>query len=277
MRPCFIVALAPFEKKLLADTASDYNLPPLEDLVEDKDEIVEIVKTLFDRWEPVIRVITSLGFLEEDVALPVFDRDTSIAWANVHQVFLNRLRTPYDRNLFRSEMAELENPGFLNMIQSAPDSEEFLDQLDVKWKDEDLHNWKIIGSMLKTLSQEMLCWTFFLSEESLENNFEIWTLVRMFRNRCQRPAGISRLLEFCRAHPDDRFVKAYSSTFEERIKLIESKIEKIQSRIQEIEETRQDTESPSREQPAKVFKNAPIDPMLMFPLDVHRPGRARVF
>src|SRR5271169_4151611 len=118
MQLSFIVALAPFETKMLADTASDYDLPPVTEFVEDSDEVAGILQMLFDRWAPGIDVYTSLGFLEEDLG-PGFNRDSCDEWTKVYRVFLDRLQRPYDRNRYRSKIAEAENIGFLSMLSSA--------------------------------------------------------------------------------------------------------------------------------------------------------------
>lgn len=53
-----------------------------------------------------------------------------------------------------------------------------------------------------------------MEEATDHNSFELWRIVRMFRNRLQRPDGISSLVSFCRRNNDGLFEKNFCERYQ---------------------------------------------------------------
>ena len=206
----YIVSFAPFERNLLMDTYSACGLQSASQLASDDDEVTGIIQVLFDHWLPRIMVEMSFEFMMEDLELPIMQRPSAEDCVKLYRVFLTRLAWPTSgssANKYRSEIAESVNPIFLYQLQRSP-TLQFLENIDIEMNlVDDLSSWKILVAMFKTLEAEMICWTSYMKESGLDESFEVWKVVRMFRNRVNRPDGISALVTFSKNHEDGDFQK----------------------------------------------------------------------
>jgi hypothetical protein len=113
----------------------------------------------------------------------------------------------------RSQGAIILN--FFTELQKADDIEQFLDQVQfIVNKIDDFPSWKTILAMLYTLPMEMSAWTYSKKSPGYNNSFEVWKVVRMFRNRIHRPNGPSTLLAFCKRYPERSFEKHLLELYE---------------------------------------------------------------
>lgn len=199
----FVVSFAPFERQLLADVAASESL---ELLADSSQEVDDIISMLFDRWGPNRWVLSALAEMEDDLeSLNGSPSQEDIR--RLYQYFLNHLRSSIVRDCnHRADIAKSDNPHFLEQLLQAHDIPGLLARVDTTInRERDLRSWRILAAMWVTSPPEMSCWTYRISAPLYEPHFDVWRVVRIFRNNRYRPERTSMLLAFCRQHQDRHF------------------------------------------------------------------------
>jgi hypothetical protein len=233
----FFVSLMPFEKKLLECVVlADEQLRTELDLIQHDSEwkVRFLDQAVFPYWAPVIKVKKQLENTarelqnsstsppSNDVIIPEF---TSHLRERAHCSFFASLHAPYNRNKFRAQLAQADNPDFVDNILRQPDLLRFLKSIVVSVNDVDLRSWEIIVAMSRSDLDNMNRWLLDVPRtlqlfEYVEAGFEIQNVVRMYCIHLVRPQVGPTILELFESHNDmgSKFWDAYQAEQKYRLK-----------------------------------------------------------
>lgn len=211
----FLVSLMPFEKKLLECVVlADEQLRTQLDIIKHDSEwkVRFLDKGVFPFWAPVIKVKKelkhTLGELRSStpltangVIVPPHLRECA------NYSFFGSLHAPSDQNKCRAQLAQADNPDFVDHILHEPDLLGFLESIVVRVNDADLRSWEIIGAMSKQHPDEMYRWLLDAPRtlhwvDYIEAGFEIRNVVRMYCIHLVRPQIGPAILELFESHDD---------------------------------------------------------------------------
>jgi len=218
----FVVPFAPFERKLLTDTAVEYHVS-----LSSVDADNALVFDLFKLWTPATTVTSSFKEMRYELTQFFHSTPSSEDRLKLSQVFLNRLRLPFDRNRFRSDIAEAHNKTFFERFLRVGDLGEFIRGVNATIYEEDLGRWNLLISLMKLLGEDIISWISEVITTNFENGFEVWRVIRMLHYHIRIPESEARLLSFCRENSHrpfekgllEYYMKCYSHSVERWTKL----------------------------------------------------------
>jgi hypothetical protein len=236
-----VISLAPYEKELLRRIHSRDRLSQLPD---NTSQVRSIIGLLFEEWVPCRRFWFAMRMLGNDLKNLKFTSPDDHSQA--YQVFLNRLKTPFNRdNTYRADLFHQNNPEFAKHLRQVTDIEQFRERINVTYNNDDLDSWKILATMVTTLPEEMSRWTYIEDPDS--GAFELWMVVRLFHSHLHRPKRELLLMDYCRNHPDNEFGKSLGARLiEKRDKFIERLGKKVRQEVPHLEV--QDGDEPGHEE-----------------------------
>ena len=202
----------PFEKKLLEYVHFiDGKLQAEAAIIRQRNDWKPrfLEEQVFPRWAPVVKIKRELKTVLRDLrkSSSTSDIDAAHLRERATHSFFASLHAPSGTNKCRAELAQNDNPGFIQNVLNEPDLLKFLDSIALSVNDADLESWEILAAMTSRLPTEMSLWLIDAPRtlqwlDYIEAGFEIRNVVRMYNLHQVRPQLRSSTLELFQSHHD---------------------------------------------------------------------------